>query len=248
MATGERVHVAGEDVDLLASRAAYWRGRSTLLVSDLHLGKVETFGAHGVGLPEALAAQPLESLAGAVRATGAERVLVLGDLLHAGLGITPALVERVRAWIAISGVRVAVVPGNHDRAIERVREAWRLEVLGRVHTEGVFSFAHDPADCRADGSAGGVGAWWCGHVHPVVGVRSAADSLRLACFWMRASGECVLPAFNVFTGGARIAPLAGDRVYAIADGRVVDLGDGGTRDGAERARARRIRSDRKSVV
>jgi DNA ligase-associated metallophosphoesterase len=252
---GVRVSIAGEDVVLLASRTVYWPERSTLLVADVHLGKVETFGAHGVALPDGLALQPLATLADTVRETGAQRVLVLGDLLHAGLGLTPSLVERVRAWIGISGVRVAITPGNHDRALARVGDAWGLEVLATVHDEGPFRFAHDPQDLAL--GPGGARFGWCGHVHPVVRLRSASDGLRLACFWMRGrgagtvqesiGGTCVLPAFNIFTGGATIAPSPRDAVYAIAEGRVVELAPAGAappgapRDEA-RATARRIRA------
>ena len=70
-----------------------------------------------------------------------------------------------------------------------------------------------------------------GHWHPCVSVRGRAfERLRLPCFWLgddsgqepsRAVG--VLPAFGSFTGMHPVRGLPGDRVFAIADDRVVPI-------------------------
>jgi metallophosphoesterase superfamily enzyme len=42
------------------------------------------------------------------------------------------------------------------------------------------------------------------------------------CFWVRPR-VLVLPGFGAFTGGAAVRPVGGDRVYAVADGGVVEV-------------------------
>jgi len=77
-----KVQVAGETLRLLPERALFWPRTRTLLLADLHVGKVETFQRHGVALPTAQARADVMRLDGVITATGAERVFVLGDLIH----------------------------------------------------------------------------------------------------------------------------------------------------------------------
>jgi metallophosphoesterase superfamily enzyme len=61
-----------------------------------------------------------------------------------------------------------------------------------------------------------------GHQHPCVHVGRGIERLRLPCFHFgRRVG--VLPAFGAFTGMHPIEPAPGDRVFAVAEDRVVTL-------------------------
>ena len=59
-----------------------------------------------------------------------------------------------------------------------------------------------------------------GHLHPTVVLRQRGDRLRLPCFHFGARVG-VLPAFSTFTNGVVVQPERGDRVYVIAEQRVV---------------------------
>ena len=59
-----------------------------------------------------------------------------------------------------------------------------------------------------------------GHLHPTVVLRQRGDRLRLPCFHFGPSVG-VLPAFSTFTNGVVVQPERGDRVYVIAQQRVV---------------------------
>src|SRR5690606_10794872 len=89
-------------------------------------------------------------------------------------------------------------------------------VLDAVLTEPPFVFVHDAAAIGAGGFT------WSGHVHPRVTLRGGGDALSLPCFLV---GEhaAILPAFSRFTAGAGVSPAPGQRAWAIADGRVLDL-------------------------
>ena len=59
-----------------------------------------------------------------------------------------------------------------------------------------------------------------GHLHPCVTLGGrASQRLRLPCFHFGASTG-VLPAFGAFTGMHPVRPVAGERVYLVADGVV----------------------------
>src|SRR4051812_1558515 len=121
------------DVLLLPERAVFWPHAGTLLVADLHLGKCETIRANGGPMPETVLRADLARLASVIARTEAARLIVLGDLLHAAIGVTPWLIDEVGRWRerAAAGVEVVVVPGNHDTRIGAVAGAWGLRVAGR---------------------------------------------------------------------------------------------------------------------
>src|SRR5262245_20817950 len=131
-------HACGERVELLPERAVWWPAAATLLVADLHWGKSETFRVSGAPVPGGVLESDLARLDAVVGATGARRVLVLGDLLHAGIGITPGLLEQVAAWRSgrARDLDLSVVPGNHDRRLDLVTESWRLTVCRGTMREG----------------------------------------------------------------------------------------------------------------
>jgi metallophosphoesterase superfamily enzyme len=83
------VLVGGARLWLLAQRAAYLPEHQTLLVADAHVGKAQSFRRLGVPVPGGTTAETLDRLSAAVAATGARRVVFLGDLLHSAVDGTP---------------------------------------------------------------------------------------------------------------------------------------------------------------
>ncbi len=214
--------IASEHVTLLPQRAAYWHERETLLLTDLHLGKVETFAAYGVPLPDVMTRQ-LAALQALLNVFRPRRVLILGDLLHAPAGLTETMLEQVRAWREGSGCEFSVVPGNHDRHLEKVGRWWNMRVLPERHDEGPFTFLHEPTHVAGR-------FVFAGHVHPVVKLRTSVDTLKLWCFVVDSpdgalnSGVCTLPAFCDFTSGGTVdVRVAGRQVWAIAEGEVLPI-------------------------
>lgn len=206
---------------LLPQRAVWWERRRTLIVADVHLGKAAAFRAAGVPVPEVVHAD-LERLGGVIDATGAERLVIVGDLLHAPSGRTAAVMEAVGAWRSRrSALQVTLVLGNHDVRSGRPPEAWAMAVhqppLTDPGDDGI-AFVHDPETEAIEGVP-------CigGHLHPSVTLGDGTSSLRAPCFWLR-GGVMVLPAFGRFTGTRNIRVRAGERVFVVGDGEVVEAG------------------------
>jgi metallophosphoesterase superfamily enzyme len=60
-----------------------------------------------------------------------------------------------------------------------------------------------------------------GHIHPGVNlVGRGRQSLTLPCFYF-GSRQGFLPAFGMFTGLARIAPKKDDKVFVVADNKIM---------------------------
>src|SRR5512140_483642 len=83
------VVLCNERVQLLAQRALFWPRERALFVADVHLGKAASFRAGGVPVPRGSTASDLERLSVLVARTGAQRLAVLGDFLHAAAGRVP---------------------------------------------------------------------------------------------------------------------------------------------------------------
>jgi metallophosphoesterase superfamily enzyme len=83
----------GEALVLMPERSVYWPRRRTLVVADVHLGKEVAFRAASLPVPGDATGEDLDRLGRAVTRTGAERLIVLGDLFHGPSGLTAAVLQ-----------------------------------------------------------------------------------------------------------------------------------------------------------
>ena len=92
--------------------ALFWPARAMLLLADLHLEKASFYGVHGQFLPPYDSIDTLTCLIDAVEATGATRLVCLGDSFHdvGGAARLPGHVrDTVRrltqalAWLWLTG-------------------------------------------------------------------------------------------------------------------------------------------------
>jgi uncharacterized protein len=212
----------GERWTLLPERAVWWGARRAVVVADVHLGKAASFRAHGLPVPDGHGEADLDRLAGLVERFAADSLVILGDLLHARNGRSPETLAGLAAFRArCPDLRVTLVRGNHDAKAGDPPGDLGFEVVDEVWREAGDGpgFAHDPGAEWAKGE----GPVMCGHLHPAVVLRGAAHAVRSPCFWFGAR-RAVLPAFGSFTGGAKITPRAGDRVFVVGAGEVVEAG------------------------
>lgn len=187
--------LAGEAMYALADRALFWPARGRLLVADLHLGKGNVLRAAGIPVPSGGTGQDLARLDALLRDTGARSLWILGDFLHG-----PRHPGVDAAWLALREahrkVEVAVLAGNHDRALAPA--AYGLLALPGETRDGPFRFRHAPLRRPEPGGGHVV----CGHVHPVVRVPALPG--RHPAFLLDPA-QTVLPAFSAFTGGSEAA-------------------------------------------
>lgn len=214
----QSVEVAGETLVLLPDRGIYWPARRTLMVADVHLGKAAAMRAQGLAIPGGTTRTTLDRLARMLAWTGAESLIVLGDLLHAREARARETLAQVAAWRERHPrLAIRLIRGNHDRRASDPPPEWNIECLDPPVELHPFALVHDPADCVP-----GIYTL-AGHLHPAFRLSgSGGQSLRLPCFWFGA-GCGVLPACGEFTGTARIRPAPGDRIYAIAGGAVMRI-------------------------
>ncbi|MEM6639659.1 MAG: ligase-associated DNA damage response endonuclease PdeM [Pseudomonadota bacterium] len=210
------IELAGEEMLLLPERAIFWPRRGTLIVADVHLGKEDVFGRHGMAIPRGATSDDLVRLAGLVERWPVNDVVVLGDLLHGLPSARSDWPGELALWLdAHAEIQFRVVAGNHDRpaamhSLDKRIEWHRGDVL-----EVPFRLMHHPEQASAEFVL-------CGHLHPTLRIKTRADVLRSPVFWF-ADRVGVLPAFGRFTGGFNVQPAASDRLFMTGPDVVVDV-------------------------
>lgn len=196
----------------------YWPRTATLLVADTHWGKAATFRAYGMPLPGGTTSTDLDRLTTCITRTAAQRLVLLGDMLHHRTGRAEATFTAIAAWReANAALDIVLVRGNHDTWAGDPPAEWGMTCVDGPHHDGPFVYQHKPE--RSEG-----GYVLAGHLHPAAQLVGAGrQRLRLPCFWFGAEIG-VLPAFGSFTGAAAVAPRPGDGVYVIAGDEIVPMG------------------------
>ncbi|NEQ50343.1 MAG: ligase-associated DNA damage response endonuclease PdeM [Leptolyngbya sp. SIO3F4] len=209
----------GESLVLL-DRAVYVPAYQALLLSDLHLGKAETFQMAGIPVAQQVNEETLERLRSHCHQVTPQQIFVLGDLFHSRQG----MVEEVKvAWsqfLKNTGASVTLIVGNHDRSasLERI-----FEMTYSLHpvSLGKLLLSHEPVglDTLPRDHLN-----ICGHVHPVVRLQSSIDRLRLPCFYHEhQTQQLILPSFGSFTGGYEVTLGYGYTAYLTVEGRLMVL-------------------------
>lgn len=213
------ITIAREHMLLMPQRALFWPRAATLLVADLHLGKAATFAAAGIPVPNQSSEADLRTLSDCLSGTGATRLVILGDFLHARQGRDPATLASLAQWRrAHAALDIVLVRGNHDHSAGDPPRDLGIRMVDdpHAHPESLpFVLAHRPARCDA-------GYVLAGHIHPAITLRGPASLReRLPCFVI-GKERAILPAFGSFTGTARFPAYAGDRVFVIAGDQVLE--------------------------
>ncbi len=214
------ITLADIDVVLRPDRGLFIPATRTLIVADVHWGKAAAFRALGVPVPRGTTQAGLDRLDAAITDTGAEQLLILGDLLHARAGMQPGTIEALDRWRATRRqLAITLVRGNHDYHAGDPPASLRIICVNAPLVLGPFALHHHPCDDTA-------GYVLAGHVHPVVQLRGRGrQKLTLPCFAFGARGG-LLPAFGEFTGGGVIDQRDYERTFVIADDSVLPLESG----------------------
>ena len=185
---------AGEELVLTKGNALYWPRERALLVADLHLEKGSWYAKAGQMLPPYDSRETLERLADSVKATGARRVITLGDNFHDdegtsrldpyAAGMLEAL-TRALDWVWITG--------NHD---ENMHRSFGAQLADEMEVGGIV-LRHEakPGETRPELS---------GHFHPKMRLKVRDRHIARPCAVVSRSAQAermILPAFGAYTGG-----------------------------------------------
>jgi DNA ligase-associated metallophosphoesterase len=205
------LHFTGHTFEPMPSGALYWRARSTLLVADLHFEKFSSYAKSGSMLPPYDTGLTLRRLERDIAATGAERVVALGDSFHRDEGTTTLLdADRLSLLALLGRTHWTWVAGNHDPAPHALGGLCVpvLELSG-------LTLTHEPRR----GTPGLV----AGHLHPAAAIHVNGRSVRRPCF-VHDRKLLLLPAYGSGTGSMNILGHAFAGLFDWSDLEVAMLG------------------------
>ncbi len=204
--------LAGESVAFHHWGGLFWPAASTLMLSDLHLGKVMHFRKHGAAVPRAAIRRNFDRLEAIRRHFEPRTLCFLGDLFHSHMNREWQLFSD---WAEACSARLQLIVGNHDVISPLRYEALGIELYNALET-GPFTLTHHP-----EAAAGRFNI--AGHIHPAVRLGGKGrQTLRLPCFHLKAN-QLILPAFGEFTGTHALDPEPGDQFFALTGDAVVPL-------------------------
>src|SRR5512147_2412686 len=152
----------------LPDRAACWLARRWLVVADVHLGKAATFRARGLPVPQGTTSANLARLSALIEAAQPERLVFLGDLLHAREAKADETMRQFADWrTRHARLAMTLVEGNHDRHAGALPASLDIERVDEPWVEHGIAFRHHPQ--RSDFVV------VAGHVHPCVRLYGAAN-------------------------------------------------------------------------
>lgn len=206
----------GQRLQLLEDKALYLPEAEALLVSDVHLGKAETFQSFGIPIASAINDENLSRLRALVAQTTAKRLFILGDLFHSKKSLVPEVLVEWDNFLKQSAVQTTLIVGNHDRKLIDALPPMNMRCEVDAIRLGEFLLSHEPEEkCGADINI-------CGHIHPVIKLRSRTDSLRLPCFFVeRNQRRLTLPSFGEFTGGYAVSITRDTCAYVACEGEII---------------------------
>ena len=206
----------GNRLRLLDDKALYLPDEEALLVSDVHLGKAETFQSFGIPIPNQMNAENLGRLRSLCQLTKPKKLFILGDLFHSRQSLVPEVLISWDTFLKEIDAETALIVGNHDRRLVAELPPLAMDCFVEAVALGPFLLSHEPEMRR--GKAMNI----CGHIHPVVGLRSRTDSLRLPCFFVEYDHRrLTLPSFGEFTGGYEVALVENTCAYVACDGEAI---------------------------
>lgn len=207
------IKVLDNDFIMLPQKALYWIEAKTILISDLHLGKITHFRKEGIALPVIAFENNFKRLDEILLNYNASRIIFLGDLFHNRHNQEWELFTQWRE--KHNSIEMIIVLGNHDIIPFNLFTKNKINVLDDLK-EGKFLFTHHPKINFESGTF-----TFCGHVHPVYCLKSKArQSLKLPCFVFDQQ-QAILPSFGVFTGGYEMKSQYNRKIFLITEDKII---------------------------
>lgn len=218
-ASGNLIHFfLGQTLYLLPQKAIYWAETSTLIVADIHIGKVNHFRKAGIAVPQAVSDTDYTKLEFILSSFSISRVLILGDLFHSYYNDSTITFS---AWVKkFPAIEFILIKGNHDVLHDDFYISASLKVYKETFTQYPFIFSHIPLTQTS--------TYYnlSGHLHPAVKLEGKAkQSLVLPCYYFGEKNG-ILPAFSNFTGKATLPVKKGDTLFVITNESVISINSG----------------------
>tara|TARA_B100000123_G_scaffold270861_1_gene249493 strand:- start:164 stop:799 length:636 start_codon:yes stop_codon:yes gene_type:complete len=193
-------------------KAIYWEDTSSLILSDVHVGKLNHFQKNGIPIPSDGSRDNLVNIKNLVNEYDPTQIYILGDLFHSSYN------KEWDDWLIYfskSEIKFTLILGNHDQYDSKKILNSNITLMNQLNT-GPFLFTHIPVKGFDEFNI-------CGHVHPAVKLRGLGRQyMKLNCFYI-SDNQLILPAFGTFTGSHILKPNKTDHVICLTSDGLFEL-------------------------
>lgn len=211
-----QVSIKNLSFELSNHKALYWPSEKTVLVADLHLGKVNHYRKAGYPVPTNANDKNTSIIIDLLNHYKPKRMIFLGDLFHSHYNEEWEVLGQVIRHF--NNVAFELVMGNHDIMSTQQYDRHGVHVHREQLRIGDLLLTHEPLE-QPDPQLYTL----AGHIHPGAKLfGKGRQALLLPCFYF-GKDQGILPAFGSFTGLYPIRPAKGDQVYVIADGEIIGV-------------------------
>ncbi len=212
-----KLNIRTKELELLPEKALFIQEERTLVVADLHFGKVNHFRQAGLPVPPSANQKNAETLIDIINKKKPVRTIFLGDLFHSHYNEEWEVVGQI--VYNFPACRFALVRGNHDIMSEQQYRRKGIEVIEQEQI-GDLILTHEPMN-KAEIVKDNINL--AGHLHPGARLQGKGrQALMLPCFWA-SENQIILPAFGSFTGLTTIHPHERDQVYVVVESKIMEV-------------------------
>ena len=213
------IEISQQSLTLDPSGAIYWQQPQILIVADLHLGRETVLQRSSLPMPTGATSRTLEKLNNCIDRYRPNKLLVLGDLIHARSAMTAELYKQLHDCLSHthSGLETWLIEGNHDRGSRQILASLPLMIFPPPIYVAPFWLMHDEQS-EATEIEGPEGFYLSGHLHPGVKLGPGSDTLK--SFYQRSRG-LILPSFGEITGLAKVKPQSGEICFVTTGQQVL---------------------------
>lgn len=211
-----RILWQSETLQLLPEKAIFWEKENTLFLADPHFGKAAAFRKVGIPIPETTSEDDLHKLSIIVEKTGTERIIFLGDFIHARQSKTQVLRNLLYLWREeFRDLQLHLIRGNHDLSSGDPWAELGIECHDEPWSLSNWDCRHHPVTASRP--------YFAGHVHPGYALRGKGLTReRSACFQV-SKNHIILPAFGSFTGLKNIKPEKDEQIFVTNGKQIIGL-------------------------
>jgi putative SbcD/Mre11-related phosphoesterase len=197
--------------------ALYHRELDILVISDLHLGLEGSMTSEGSYVPKFQLEEVVDEIKEAQKETGAERLLINGDLKNEFRKSYYSEKQEVRKLLRETKEffeEIIVIEGNHDNFIEETVRGEDVK-FEKEHLEDGVLFVHGHEEPGEENFETLV----IGHEHPALSLKDeigVVEKVDCALYGEMKDGKniVVLPAFSSISNGTRINETPGSELLS----------------------------------
>lgn len=198
---------------LLPFKAIYFEKHRTLLVSDIHLGRVGHFKNSPAALPDGLAETDLVLLDKIINTLEVTELFILGDFFPRREVYDMRL---FKTWRDLhQSIDVNLIKDSTDIMSDEIYVNFEIRIHRKYFLWNKFLFTHKPLD--KDVKLTGCEYVFSGYINPGININGKGRTLQnFACYYFNEK-QCILPAFGEPKRKSLMKPALKDRVYVISN-------------------------------